>query len=98
MQNANDDGIQVDGICLAEDTKASMIVADIAASFTYASQQNAIPVIRSLLIENNSDRHIERCTLELASSPTFLRPKTWTIDRLLPGDRLSLTDRKVELD
>src|SRR5690606_37320779 len=41
---------------------------------------------------------IEKCTLELTSSPSFLRPKTWTIDRLLPGDRLPLTDRKVELD
>src|SRR5690606_9770336 len=86
------------GIHLVEDAKAPVIVADVAASFTYASYQNAIPVIRSLLTENNSERHIEKCTLELTSSPSFLRPKTWTIDRLLPGDRLPLTDRKVELD
>ncbi|EAQ36220.1 hypothetical protein NB311A_01909 [Nitrobacter sp. Nb-311A] len=92
------DDVEGDGICVAEDAKAPVIVADVAASFTYASYQNAIPVIRSLLIENVSDRHIERCTLELISSPSFLRPKTWTIDRLLPGDRLPLTDRKVELD
>nr|WP_267213506.1 DUF3320 domain-containing protein [Chelatococcus asaccharovorans] len=74
------------------------IVADIAASFTYASYQNAIPVVRSLLIENEADRHFENCRLELTSSPSFLRPKTWTIDRLVPGDGLPLSDRKIELD
>ncbi|WP_432344370.1 DUF4011 domain-containing protein [Shinella yambaruensis] len=75
-----------------------VIVADIAASFTYVSYQNAIPVIRSILIENSSDRHFTNCKLELTSSPSFLRPKTWTVDRLVPGDRLALSDRKVELD
>jgi very-short-patch-repair endonuclease len=81
-----------------EDSRRVAIVADIAASFTYASYQNAIPVIRSILIENNTDRHIEDCRLELTSSPSFLRPKSWTVDRLIPGDRLPLSDRKVELD
>ena len=81
-----------------EDFRRISIVADIAASFTYASYQNAIPVIRSILIENNTDRHIENCRLELTSSPSFLRPKSWTVDRLIPGDRLPLSDRKVELD
>lgn len=75
-----------------------VIVADIAASFTYASYQNAIPVIRSILIENSSDRHFADCKLELTSSPSFLRPKSWAVDRLVPGDRLPLSDRKVELD
>jgi len=82
----------------AEDSRRIAIVADIAASFTYASYQNAIPVIRSILIENKTDRHIENCRLELTSSPSFLRPKSWTVDRLIPGDRLPLSDRKVELD
>lgn len=81
-----------------ENAKGLAIVADVAASFTHASYQNAIPVIRSLLIENNTGRHIENCRVELTSSPSFLRPKAWTVDRLIPGDRLPLSDRKVELD
>lgn len=98
MQSANCDDRHDVGADVAEDAKAPVIVADVAASFTYASYQNAIPVIRSLLIENLSGSHFETCTLELTSSPSFLRPKTWTIDRLLPGDKISLSDRKVELD
>jgi len=75
-----------------------VIVADVAGSFTYASYQNAIPVIRSIQIENGDDRHYANCRVELTSSPEFLRPKSWVIDRLAPGDTLQLADRKVDLD
>jgi very-short-patch-repair endonuclease len=78
--------------------KGPVIVADVAASFTYASYQNAIPVVRSIQIENNTATHFENCQLELTATPSFLRPKSWTIDRLIPGDKLPLNDRKVELD
>jgi very-short-patch-repair endonuclease len=74
------------------------IVADVASSFTYASYQNAIPVLRSVAILNGTDRQFQSCKLELTSSPAFLRAKSWTVDRLIPGDQLPLTDRKVELD
>ena len=74
------------------------IFADIASSFTYASYQNAVPVLRSIGLENQSDRQVESLRLELSSTPGFLRPKIWTIDRLLPGDHLPLADRKIELD
>lgn len=78
-------------------TKPS-IIADVASSFTYASYQNAIPVVRSILIENKTEENIDGCRVELTSFPSFLRPKSWTVDRLAPGDSLSLADRKVELD
>ena len=74
------------------------IAADIAGSFTYASYQNAIPVVRSIQIENADGRHHENIRVDLTSSPAFLRAKSWTIDRLLPGDNLPLGDRKVDLD
>jgi len=72
--------------------------ADIARAFTYASFQNAVPVIRSIRVANSSHENFEQCTLELTSSPPFFRPKTWTIDRVLAGDTIALNDRKVELD
>lgn len=74
------------------------LVPSIAGTFTYASYQNAIPVIRSLVIENFTDQHFERCVLELSSTPAFLRAKSWVVERLVPGDRISLSDRKIELD
>jgi len=82
----------------AEKPQSPKIFADIASSFTYASYQNAIPVLRGIGVENRSDRQADALRLELSSTPAFLRPKTWTIDRIVPGDHLPLGDRKVELD
>jgi very-short-patch-repair endonuclease len=81
-----------------EKPQAPKIFADVASSFTYASYQNAIPVLRGIGIENRSDRQVQALRLELSSTPAFLRPKAWTIDRVVPGDHLPLGDRKVELD
>ncbi|WP_374448527.1 hypothetical protein [Stella sp.] len=74
------------------------IDADIASSFTYASYQNAIPMLRSVAIVCSGTGIVQNCTLDLASTPPFLRPKRWTIDRLVAGDTVPLVDRKVELD
>jgi very-short-patch-repair endonuclease len=82
----------------AEKSSSVSIVAEIAPSFTYASFQNAIPVLRSIRIDNPTLDNLEGCVLELSANPAFFRPKTWTIDRLMAGDLLTLTDRKVDLD
>lgn len=88
---------EADGPGLGSVSKHPSIVVDVATSFTYASYQNAVPVIRSIRLEDHTDQHIETCRIELTSSPAFLRPKIWTVDRLVPGDNLQLSDRKVEL-
>lgn len=75
-----------------------VVLADVALSFTYASYQNAVPVLRRLELVNPTDEVLEGCRLELSSVPPFLRPKTWAIDRLLPGDQLTVADRRVDLD
>lgn len=76
---------------------APCVTASIAPSFTYASYQNAVPVVRSIEIENRTEKTFEDCKLELISTPAFLRNKVWQIDRLIPGDRISVSDRRVEL-
>ncbi|WP_352648398.1 DUF3320 domain-containing protein [Mesorhizobium sp. M0408] len=98
MQSADSSELVTNDSEVAGRPPGSTIVAEVASSFTYASYQNAIPVIRSIRLDNDTARSFENCRLELTSSPSFLRPKTWTVDRLIPGDRLQLSDRKVELD
>jgi hypothetical protein len=39
--------------------------------------------IRSIKIENTGGDDHDDCRLDLTLSPAFLRPKTWTIDRLV---------------
>jgi hypothetical protein len=91
-----------DGDVLLADTFASELQigvdADLAATFTFASHQNSIPVIRSIRIENQNAESIENVRLELTASPAFLRAKNWTVDRIAAGDRVTLSDRRIELD
>lgn len=74
------------------------IVAEIVQVFTFASHQNSVPVIRSLRIDNASDEQLENVTLEMTASPSFLRNKTWKIDRILARESIELSDRRIELD
>jgi hypothetical protein len=60
------------------------LIAAVAGSFTYASFQNAIPVIRSIAIENATRSHFETCRLTMTSAPVFLRPKVRIRERLEP--------------
>lgn len=74
------------------------IVADLAPTFTFASHQNSIPVVRSINIENLSAQSIDNARLELSASPAFLRAKTWAIDRVQAGESITLSDRRIDLD
>jgi very-short-patch-repair endonuclease len=75
-----------------------IFAADLASTFTFASHQNSIPVIRSIRIENSTADSIENARLELTASPAFLRAKTWVIERIMAGEGLTLSDRRIELD
>lgn len=90
----------VDGSEAMEATPSASaeIVYQIAQSFTYASFQNAVPVIRSIGVNNPTSANIENCRLELTSNPPFLRSKIWQIDRILAGESIALSDRKIDLD
>lgn len=74
------------------------IEADIAAAVNYACWQNSVPFLRSLKIVNESDAKLESLRLELTTTPTFAKPKTWTVDRVSPGNEIALSDRLVQLD
>ncbi len=74
------------------------LAAQIAGSFTFASYQNAVPVIRSIRIDNCTTEYLNNLKVEMNSVPAFLRAKIWTLDRLAPGDSIVLSDRKVDLD
>jgi very-short-patch-repair endonuclease len=77
---------------------AVAILAEVAPCFTYASYQNAVPVLRALALANSSDEAHAGLRLELTATPPFLRPKSWIIDRLAPGDRQTVFDRLVHFD
>lgn len=74
------------------------IEATLAAKVNLADYQNAIPVLRELGIASDASRVMQGLELTLNSTPPFLRPKTWQIDAISPGQQLRITDLDVELD
>lgn len=81
-----------------QDQPSITIAADLAATFTFASHQNSIPVVRAIRLDNPSSVSIENSRLELTASPPFLRTKVWSIDRIAAGENITLTDRRIDLD
>jgi very-short-patch-repair endonuclease len=82
-----------------QDYAAIAIHGEIAAKINFACQQSSFPLLRDLRIENrNTDSGIEDLHVILRSSPAFLKEKVWRIDRIAPGEIVTLKDRNIELD
>jgi very-short-patch-repair endonuclease len=74
------------------------ITASLASKVTFASHQNAVPILRDMELENTSDEMLEGLTVVMTADPPFVAAKTWVIDRLGPQDRSHILDRDVDLN
>lgn len=71
---------------------------DIARRITFASAQNAVPIIRAIRIRNTTEAPLSKLCLTLKAQPRFCREKSWTVDRIGPEGEVSLSDRDLTLD
>ena len=75
------------------------IHVDIAAKINFACQQSSFAFLRDLRIENRDiESSVDNLHVILRSSPAFLKQKSWRIDRIAPGEIVTLKDRDIELD
>ena len=74
------------------------IHAEIAAKLNFASHQSAFSLLRDLYVENLQDERVEGLVLTLQSNPSFVKEKTWHIDRIAPQGSVAISDRDLELD
>lgn len=74
------------------------IHVEVTGALTYASWQNAVPLLRSIEVENRTEVSTSGLVLEFETRPAFARTKRWIIDRLLPGETIAPADRHVTLD
>ncbi len=92
------DNIEIEPIDRSEiaPPQSIQIEANLADTFTFASHQNSIPVIRSIRIKNATTEPIQGVRLELTASPAPLadgRQPTRRLQR--PHDQhLLLSDRR----
>ncbi|WP_341485681.1 DUF3320 domain-containing protein [Thioclava sp. GXIMD4215] len=71
---------------------------DVAQKVNFASSQNGVSVLKKVALQNLTDVPLEKLTLELSCSPGLIRPKIWTVDRLMPGQNQQLPDLETPLD
>lgn len=74
------------------------LVVEAAESFNYAAWQNAVPLLRSVRIDNTNGPELASLTVELKTSPAFARDKRWTIDRVGAGESLMIKDIDLDID
>lgn len=70
----------------------------IAHKLGFTSHQNAVPLLRELILHNESEETFQDLTLHLRTVPAVLEEKKWNIDRLLPGTSLDIRDRDIKLN
>ncbi len=74
------------------------IAAVVITKLNLADFQNAVPMLRELSVANDAAVEAKELELSLASTPAFLKPKTWHIDAIAAGKLILLTDLDVQLD
>lgn len=61
------------------------------------SHQNAVPLLRQLIVSSRDPRDLRDLALTLEPSLPFASPKVWHIDRLTTSGVIQLSDRDLEL-
>lgn len=74
------------------------LTIDAALRVNFATAQNAVPILRSICVENPSDKPLTNVTVTMHPHPAFCREKTWTIDRVPVGDIVAVADRDLSFD
>ncbi|NTW81832.1 MAG: DUF3320 domain-containing protein [Chlorobiaceae bacterium] len=82
-----------------QDIPSLVIHGDIAAKINFACQQSSFAFLRDLRIENSDvESSIDDLQVILHSNPAFMKEKSWRIDRIAPGEIVTLKNRDIELD
>ena len=73
------------------------IRASVSPKVSFASHQNAVPLLAELTIVSVGEEALDDILVELTSDPEFVEPRVWRVDRLAPDALVHVTDRDVAL-
>ncbi|MBF0167258.1 MAG: DUF3320 domain-containing protein [Alphaproteobacteria bacterium] len=74
------------------------IIVSVIPRLNLAFHQNAVPLLREVVLVNDSADELRDLDLELSSEPGFLEPRTWHIDYVGAGQRYHISSLDVTLD
>ena len=75
-----------------------VIKTDAVGRVNFASAQNGIAVVKSIVLKNNTEDSFADLTITLTANPPVIREKTWKIDRLAPESKITINDLSTPLD
>ncbi|MEQ4617589.1 MAG: DUF4011 domain-containing protein, partial [Corticimicrobacter sp.] len=70
----------------------------IRTKINFASAQNSVSILRTLIIENTGDAPAKNVALNLRATPTVLREKNWYVDHISAHSSIVLGDLDTPLD
>ena len=77
----------------------SMVIrATLQPSLNAALWQNSVPMLSEISIANVGHETLREITIELASEPPVLCPRTWHLQDLAPGQMHAVSDLDVAID
>ena len=69
----------------------------LTGAVNYAMQQNYIPVIRSIILTNNTEETLRNITVKISFEPEFIKPFQTEIAQLVPGEPIEISPVKLVL-
>ncbi len=70
---------------------------ELLKSVSYAMQQNYIPVVRNLIITNNTENDIKNVTVKISADPFFFETSESRIDILKPDTAVEISPVKINI-
>ena len=82
---------------MSNDSNVTVTIhSEMAEKLNFACHQSAFAFLRELRVENNdSQRRLEDVRVTLSCNPAFLKPKSWTLDRIVASGITSVTRKLV---
>jgi hypothetical protein len=77
---------------------AAELDAVVASKISFATHQNAVPVLRELRVFNAGESLLEDLIVEIETDPPVIVSRTWRVDRIAAGGTANLTNRDVALN
>lgn len=77
---------------------ALAIDAVMTPKISFATHQNAVPVLRDLRLINLGGEPLDGVVVEIAADPPVFEPMQWRVDRIVPGGEAHITKRDLRLN
>ena len=74
------------------------IYINFSPKINYACYQNDIAILKELKITNNKEIPWNKIKLTMESSLNYIKPRSWQLQGINPGEETDVKDRVIELD